>query len=216
MGCAITQLVPVRIEPEGEPYVIFGRSKPLKYLLKGKAAYNEASCKISIGEKIGVYYSDSLLLPKNCIGPGRVVDGDKREIKIKIKPKNVKSFIELFKKYAEEESILVDLLISSDCTDCKRSQKAIREVFTSTKDFPYLHSVLMGLDKSRTQPILADIFKADSLIISSKLNQYQQEAVKGALETRDVYLIHGPPGTGKTLTLSVYIGMVRMSYNYRK
>ena len=216
MGYAITQLVPVEIKSEGEPYVIFGRSKPLKYALKGKAAYNENSCKISIGGEVGVYRSSPLLVLRNHIGSGRVVDGALGEIKIRIKPKKIKSFIELFKKYEKEESTLIDLVMSPDYITYKRCQKAIRDVFTSSEKFPYLHSVLMGFAKPRIKPIPAEKFFADPLIANSKLNTFQLDAVKSALEAQDVYLIHGPPGTGKTLTLSIYIGMVRVSFNNRK
>eukprot|EP00826_Nyctotherus_ovalis_P044836 TRINITY_DN4882_c0_g2_i1.p1 TRINITY_DN4882_c0_g2~~TRINITY_DN4882_c0_g2_i1.p1 ORF type:complete len:247 (-),score=56.22 TRINITY_DN4882_c0_g2_i1:1336-2076(-) len=211
MGYAITKLVPIKIELESNPHVIFGRLKPLQRILKAKAAHAEISSRISIGDRVSIHYSDALLAAKNCIGTGRIVDADSKEITIQIKQKNCKSFAELFKKCQSEEPVQIDVFMSPDYVTYKRCKKAIRDVFIRSEEMPYLHAVLLGLNKPRTQSIPIPV---DPLL--SKLNEFQVAAVKGALEARDVYLIHGPPGTGKTLTLSVYIGMVRAGLDCRR
>ncbi len=38
-------------------------------------------------------------------------------------------------------------------------------------------------------------------IINSQLNESQEEAVQGIVQSQDIAIIHGPPGTGKTTTL---------------
>lgn len=210
-GCAIAKLVPIKIELERNPYAIFGRSKPLPRILKARAAHAAVVSRIAVGDKVSVCYSAALPAAQNCVGSGHVFDADDREVTVKIKQKNCKSFAELFRKYQNEGQVQIDIFMSPDYATYKRCKKAIRDVFTPAMEMPYLHTVLMGLKKPRIQPIPILI---DPLL--SKLNEFQVAAVKGALEARDVYLIHGPPGTGKTLTLSVYIGMVRTGLDGRK
>ncbi|CAD7937348.1 unnamed protein product [Amoebophrya sp. A25] len=41
--------------------------------------------------------------------------------------------------------------------------------------------------------------------VTEKLNEPQQEAVRNALRSQDLHIIHGPPGTGKTTTCVAFI-----------
>ena len=58
------------------------------------------------------------------------------------------------------------------------------------------------LESSRhSQKPSTDVLLKGIEFVNSKLNDSQQNAVIGALETRQISVIHGPPGTGKTSTV---------------
>ncbi|KAL8691807.1 MAG: hypothetical protein Q9218_003053 [Villophora microphyllina] len=74
----------------------------------------------------------------------------------------------------------------------------------SESDYPILMRVLFGLDSPTPVPQNQDDLSEeirDLEFIDPTLNESQRDAVKFALVSREVALIHGPPGTGKTYTL---------------
>lgn len=62
---------------------------------------------------------------------------------------------------------------------------------------PRLENILFD-DK----PAVSETRKPMDIEFSNRLNEFQQAAVRGAMETEDLYVIQGPPGTGKTTVIS--------------
>lgn len=52
------------------------------------------------------------------------------------------------------------------------------------------------------KPVIAERKNHLSIDFHNRLNPYQQQAVQGALNAEDLYVIQGPPGTGKTTVIS--------------
>jgi ATP-dependent RNA/DNA helicase IGHMBP2 len=87
----------------------------------------------------------------------------------------------------------VDLL-GSDAT-YKRMRRALSIARDAGGRLAELRDVLLGL----AEPAVDKLPQVDFL--NPGLNRYQQDAVRSALASRDVAVIHGPPGTGKTTVL---------------
>ncbi|MGM0898585.1 MAG: AAA domain-containing protein [Bacillota bacterium] len=52
------------------------------------------------------------------------------------------------------------------------------------------------------QPSVAPLKETPKLSFHNRLNEFQQQAVTGAMSAEDLYVIQGPPGTGKTTVIS--------------
>ncbi|MEM9983374.1 MAG: AAA domain-containing protein, partial [Bacteroidota bacterium] len=74
-------------------------------------------------------------------------------------------------------------------------EKALKKVMSAKGDrLAELRDILLGKQSALFQ-------ETNQTIQLPALNQSQQLAVNGILQSRDVAAIHGPPGTGKTTTL---------------
>ncbi|KAL2038178.1 hypothetical protein N7G274_009126 [Stereocaulon virgatum] len=67
------------------------------------------------------------------------------------------------------------------------------------KDYTALTRILFGLDSPT--PVQQGLEEDDVKFFDETLNESQRDAVRFALASKEVALIHGPPGTGKTYTL---------------
>ncbi|KAI4267047.1 MAG: hypothetical protein L6R38_008431 [Xanthoria sp. 2 TBL-2021] len=82
-------------------------------------------------------------------------------------------------------------------------------------EYPILMRVLFGLDTP--SPVARDLDDLSEGIknldfFDPTLNESQRDAIKFALASREVALIHGPPGTGKTYTLiEIILQLVKRS-----
>lgn len=87
-----------------------------------------------------------------------------------------------------------------ELTDIRRQRTAMKRLANGQAKNQNLPSLLFNLREFaqvRPRP------KPDTyLFLNPNLDQYQQEAVVGALESEDVFLIKGPPGTGKTTVIA--------------
>jgi len=62
-----------------------------------------------------------------------------------------------------------------------------------------IRNIILGLRKPRFKN---EEPKFEEIKFNNKeLNESQKEAVKKAIQSKDIFLVHGPPGTGKTTTL---------------
>ncbi|KAL6715486.1 hypothetical protein ACLMJK_006447 [Lecanora helva] len=105
---------------------------------------------------------------------------------------------------AEEEGLggrLWVVKLANDVTYKRMNQTMTRLVKMEMSEYPLLTRILFGLDTPTpvSQPY-AQAY-ADIKFIDPTLNKSQREAIRFALASKEVALIHGPPGTGKTYTL---------------
>ncbi|KAL8907672.1 MAG: hypothetical protein Q9171_005765 [Xanthocarpia ochracea] len=94
--------------------------------------------------------------------------------------------------------------LANDVTYKRMNQTMEKLKRTEEKDHSILMRVLFGLDTPTfVAPDLDDLSEDIKNLdfVDPTLNESQRNAIKFALASREIALIHGPPGTGKTYTL---------------
>lgn len=89
----------------------------------------------------------------------------------------------------------------------RRQKEALKKLFNRDTSNKRLKDFIPNIENANTMKSLfnSEIDFNDSL---NKMNQFQINSVKGALDCSDIYLIQGPPGTGKTTVICEIIKQI--------
>lgn len=144
---------------------------------------------------------------KQLKGLSAYVKGYKREIGEVVKANSTSRFVDI------ELNPKITKLVRNN--DFELTSEQITFSNASTKS--QLHRLLKGFERLKEglaananlenilfedQPIIAERKNNIQLEFHNPLNEYQRDAVIGAMSAEDLYVIQGPPGTGKTTVIS--------------
>ncbi|MBO1911098.1 AAA family ATPase, partial [Microvirga sp. 3-52] len=85
----------------------------------------------------------------------------------------------------------------SELSQVKRLRKGFKDLQDGLAANANLEKVLF-----EKRPVVRISKQQKDLVFHNRLNEFQQEAVTGAMTSNDLYVIQGPPGTGKTTVIS--------------
>jgi len=85
----------------------------------------------------------------------------------------------------------------AELSQVKRLRKGFKDLQDGLAANANLEKVLF-----EERPVVRISKRQQELVFHNELNEFQQEAVTGAMTSNDLYVIQGPPGTGKTTVIS--------------
>ena len=131
---------------------------------------------------------------QNDVGDILKSDRVKQTIEIEIKPK----FREIARKNQwNPQSKEVTFSNFASLSQIRRLRKGFEDLQNGFAANPNLEKILF-----EDRPTVRMNAKRRELEFHNQLNEFQQEAVIGAMTAEDLYVIQGPPGTGKTTVIS--------------
>ncbi|WP_422122473.1 AAA domain-containing protein [Planococcus sp. X10-3] len=125
---------------------------------------------------------------------GTVMKASKRIVEIELNTYIIKQLREKGHNLAKREVVFSNFAALSQI-------RRLRQGFTNLEKGlavnPQLDRLLF-----EEKPNVAPLKALEKLTYHNRLNEFQQQAVSGAIAAEDLYVIQGPPGTGKTTVIS--------------
>lgn len=133
------------------------------------------------------------------IGMVKRIDSNKNRIIVELD----EEYVDLIRKnrWLPKKNGVIKLNNYGDLSQARHLRNGFKDLQNGRVLNPNLEFLLFEENPISDTSSFKQEFKFDH-VLRSNLNTYQKDAVKGALEASDLYLIQGPPGTGKTTVIA--------------
>lgn len=128
---------------------------------------------------------------------GNVVDADRKTNRIDVELKN--GAIQSARKTRFQGKDFESIVFSNfaELSQVRRLRRGFKDLQDGLAANANLEKILF-----EERPVVKITNRREPLEFETSLNEFQQEAVNGAMNASDLYVIQGPPGTGKTTVIS--------------